>query len=445
MCAPTSSNACRSERATREWRTSPTIATWSPSSRPSSSLERVEVEQRLRRVLVLAVAGVDDVGVGDPGDELRRADLRVPDHDHVRVVGAERERRVLERLALVDRGADGLDVERVRGEPLRGELEARRGARRGLVEEVDDEVPLRASAASSRAGRASRRSCARCRAGARRRRGSRSATEIRWRRGGGFGGRRSSRTSRTLGFAAALIGSPPRRSGTSRTAVDLVDLDELHLDPLGARGRQVLADVVGADRQLAVAAVDEDGELDARGAAVVEERLDRGPDRAAGVEDVVDEDDRAPVEREVELGGADERLRRERRLAAADGDVVAVEGDVDGAERGRVAGALLDQPGEPVRERDAAGLDADEGELVELRVALDDLVRDARQRPGERRRRRGGPSRTPPSRSRRGRGRRGRDVRGHSDSFPASRDRLKGGRAVDGTLAGRHGRLAVDG
>ena len=28
-------------------------------------LQRVEVEQRLRRVLVLAVAGVDDVGVGD--------------------------------------------------------------------------------------------------------------------------------------------------------------------------------------------------------------------------------------------------------------------------------------------------------------------------------------------------------------------------------------------
>ena len=50
-------------------------------------LDRVEVEQRLRRVLVLAVAGVDDVRVGDRGDELRRADLRVADHDHVRVVG----------------------------------------------------------------------------------------------------------------------------------------------------------------------------------------------------------------------------------------------------------------------------------------------------------------------------------------------------------------------
>ena len=62
----------------------------------------VEVEQRLGRVLVLPVAGVDDVRLGEAGDELRRTDLRVPEHDHVRVVGAERECRVLERLALVD-------------------------------------------------------------------------------------------------------------------------------------------------------------------------------------------------------------------------------------------------------------------------------------------------------------------------------------------------------
>ena len=163
--------------------------------------------------------------------------------------------------------------------------------------------------------------------------------------------------------------------------VELVHLDELHLDPLAARGRQVLPDVVGADRQLAVAAVDEHGELDARGPAVVEERLDRSADRAAGVEDVVDEHDRPPVEREVELRRADERLRCERRLAAADRHVVAVEGDVDCAERGLDSGALVDQAREPPRERYAAGLDPDERELVERRVALDDLVGDSRKGP----------------------------------------------------------------
>ena len=167
-------------------------------------------------------------------------------------------------------------------------------------------------------------------------------------------------------------------------AVDLVHLDELHLDALVAGGGQVLADVVGADRQLAVAAVDEDGELDAVGPAVVEERLDRGADRAAGVEDVVDEDDRPAVEREVELRRADERLRRERRLAGAHHHVVAVEGDVDRAEGGRRAGALLDEPREPLRERDAARLDPDERDVLDGRVALDDLVGDSRKGPAQR-------------------------------------------------------------
>ncbi len=80
---------------------------------------RVEIEQRLSRVLVLAVAGVHDMRVCYTRDELWSADLRVPDDDHVRVVGAERDRRVLQRLALVDRGATGFDRHRVGREPLR--------------------------------------------------------------------------------------------------------------------------------------------------------------------------------------------------------------------------------------------------------------------------------------------------------------------------------------
>ena len=63
-------------------------------------------------------------------------------------------------------------------------------------------------------------------------------------------------------------------------------------DELLARGRHVLADVVGPDRQLAMAAIDEDGEADRLRPAEVDEGVHRGPDRPAGVQDVVDEDDR---------------------------------------------------------------------------------------------------------------------------------------------------------
>ncbi len=72
------------------------------------------------------------------------------------------------------------------------------------------------------------------------------------------------------------------------------------------------------------------------------------------------------------------------RFASAHVDVVAVEGDVDGAELRRLAGALLDQSRQSLRERDAARLDADERDLVELRVRLDDLVGDAGKRPRQR-------------------------------------------------------------
>ena len=60
------------ERATRECRTSPTIQMLRAVERAEPLAQRVDVEQRLGRVLVLAVAGVDDRGGGPAGDERRR-------------------------------------------------------------------------------------------------------------------------------------------------------------------------------------------------------------------------------------------------------------------------------------------------------------------------------------------------------------------------------------
>ena len=54
---------------------------------------------------------------------------------------------------------------------------------------------------------------------------------------------------------------------------------------------RTLPDVVGPDGQLAVAAVDEDDELDRLRAAAVDEAVHGGPDGPAGHQDVVDEED----------------------------------------------------------------------------------------------------------------------------------------------------------
>ncbi len=100
-----------------------------------------QVEQALRGVLVLAVAGVDDARLRVGGERLAGAGRRVPHDDDVGRVGAQGDRRVLERLALLDGRAAGLEGQGVGREPLGGKVEARRGARRGLPEEVDDGAP----------------------------------------------------------------------------------------------------------------------------------------------------------------------------------------------------------------------------------------------------------------------------------------------------------------
>jgi hypothetical protein len=101
-------------------------------------------------------------------------------------------------------------------------------------------------------------------------------------------------------------------------------------------------------------------------------------------------------------------------------DVVAVEGDVELPERDLRAGELLDPLSQALGQRDAAGVDPDEGDAPEVGVPLDDLVGDPRQRLRDRV---GVEQRA-----------RGRGLGGYGplranltfDSFPASRDRVKG-------------------
>lgn len=157
--------------------------------------------------------------------------------------------------------------------------------------------------------------------------------------------------------------------------MEAAELGEVDADALGTRGLDLDARVVGLDGQLTVTAIDEDGELDGAGTAVVHERIESGADGAAGVQHVVDEDHATTLERVAgDLGLADHGLRQAR------GSVVTVQRDVDGAahRRGQLAG-LLEQPSQAIRERHSGRADADEHELGAA-VTLDDLVRDAPER-----------------------------------------------------------------
>ena len=138
---------------------------------------------------------------------------------------------------------------------------------------------------------------------------------------------------------------------------------------LGRRG-YVLSDEVGADRKLAVTTVHEDGESDRARASVIDERIHRRADGAAGEEDVVDEDDNAVVDGERDL-----RLTHHRRVADAR-QVVAVERDIDRAERKIDAFVRAYGLTDPRGERVATRADADDREKGKIALTLDDLVRD---------------------------------------------------------------------
>jgi hypothetical protein len=123
-----------------------------------------------------------------------------------------------------------------------------------------------------------------------------------------------------------------------------------------------------------MSAVDEDRQLDGARPAEIHQRVERGADRAAGVEHVVHQDHLAIVDGEWDVGSF------HGRLLAGPAEVVAIEGDVDDAardldtlDRGRFGGEAL-------CDLDAERAHADEHEVPDAFVALEDLVRHAGER-----------------------------------------------------------------
>ena len=153
-----------------------------------------------------------------------------------------------------------------------------------------------------------------------------------------------------------------------------VDFLELHFDDLVVGGLHRAADESRFDGQFAMAAVDQHQQLHARRAAVIEQRVERGADGAAGVQHVVHQDDVLALHGKRNFGGAD------HRLDADGGEVVAIEIDVENADRNGAVFERLDLGGQALRQRNAAAADADEGQLVEVFGLFQDFVRQPDQR-----------------------------------------------------------------
>jgi hypothetical protein len=146
---------------------------------------------------------------------------------------------------------------------------------------------------------------------------------------------------------------------------------KFYFDDLSAAGGYVFADVGSFDGQFAMAAVDEDGELNAARTAMVKEGVECGADGAAGVENIVAENHVAAIdvkaERALSYDGTD--IMR--------GEVVAIETNVKHA---CVDGAFFDsgdELGEALGEWNASALDADESETGAAIGFFDDFMGEA--------------------------------------------------------------------
>src|SRR5439155_24226079 len=196
-------------------------------------------------------------------EQMTRPRRGVANDDRVRSHRLEVSSRVGERLALARARARGADVDRVRREPLGGDLERGAGTRARLVEEVDDRLPAERRHLLDVALR-----------------------DLLERPGGVEDGadllRRDPLQPEQMTLRERHGPSSALAHRLDENLILPVRLREPDLDLLAPRGREILADVVGPDRQLAVAAVDQDGELDRLWPAEVDQRVHRGAHRPAG-------------------------------------------------------------------------------------------------------------------------------------------------------------------
>ena len=126
-----------------------------------------------------------------------------------------------------------------------------------------------------------------------------------------------------------------------------------------------------------VPAVDQHGELDRAWPAEVGERIEGGPDGPAGEQHVVDQDHQLAVD-------AASRLHRAAERPAGLGvQIIAVQGDVEAAEADGDATEAGDALGQPVRQRLAAGGDAQQDDVGAAAGLFQDLVGDPVEHPGQ--------------------------------------------------------------
>jgi hypothetical protein len=117
-----------------------------------------------------------------------------------------------------------------------------------------------------------------------------------------------------------------------------------------------------------VTPINEDGQLDAGRAAVIHNGIHRCPDSPAGKENIIKQNHSVPFNRKRDVGLSN------RQMQAMSLEIIAVEGDINFANRNFAAFDLLKTFGKFTRQIYSAGSDANKGEILNPLILLKDFV-----------------------------------------------------------------------
>ena len=149
---------------------------------------------------------------------------------------------------------------------------------------------------------------------------------------------------------------------------DSVNLHDIDGDQFGFCRRHVFADVVGADWKLAVSAIDQHRELDGSRAAVSGCRIQSRAGSPSGIENIIDEDDIFPVDIKVDVARMNDRIRLNF------GQIVAIERNIQFADRNRDALNGENIFGKALRERQSAAFHTEQDKIICTVVTFNDLM-----------------------------------------------------------------------
>src|SRR5262249_44988124 len=125
----------------------------------------------------------------------------------------------------------------------------------------------------------------------------------------------------------------------------------------------------GLDGQFAVAAVDQYTELNAPGTPMVEQSIHGGTNGAPGIKNVIHKDHILFPDFHTQRSGF-----LNDRAAAHGGKVIAVQGNVEGANGDRLLLNLVNQLSQPLGQGNATALDSDQRQILDSVVLFHDLV-----------------------------------------------------------------------